>query len=200
MNRPSNQAVLPRRAAALEILKHRGEGLIVAGLGAPCWDTNAAGDNPLNFYVWGGMGGTAMIGLGLALAQPQRRVLVLTGDGDMLMGLGSFATIAVQRPQNLAIVVMDNEHYGETGMQETHTRFGVDLAGMALAAGFVAAATVRTDADLRHWSERVFRDDGPLFVSLKVSTERGDMVLPPRDGPTLVHRTRAALLGDKAPY
>jgi len=123
---------LDRREAVAEILKRRGDALVVAGLGAPCWDTAAAGEHPLNFYTWGGMGGAAMIGLGLALAQPRRRVLVITGDGEMLMGLGALATIGVQQPRNLAVIVMDNEHYGETGMQQTHTRLGVDLAGTLL--------------------------------------------------------------------
>src|SRR3990172_9341097 len=106
---------LDRREAVTEILKRRGDALVVAGLGAPCWDTAAAGDHPLNFYTWGGMGGAAMIGLGLALAQPKRRVLVITGDGEMLMGLGALATIGAQQPRNLAVIVMDNEQYGETG-------------------------------------------------------------------------------------
>src|SRR5512145_3299382 len=101
---------LERRRVVAEILRQRGDALVVAGLGAPCWDTAAAGDHPLNFYTWGGMGGAAMIGLGLALAQPKRRVLVITGDGELLMGLGSLATIGVQQPRNLAVVVLDNEH------------------------------------------------------------------------------------------
>ena len=136
------EPTLDRRKAVAQILARRGDALVVAGLGAPCWDITAAGDSPLNFYTWGGMGSAAMIGLGLALAQPRRRVLVITGDGEMLMGLGSLATIAVQQPRNLAVIVTDNEHYGETGMQLTHTRLGVDLAGMAKAAGFPVTGTV----------------------------------------------------------
>src|ERR1700693_6148678 len=112
------EPTLDRRKAVAQILAQRGDALVVAGLGAPCWDITAAGDSSLNFYTWGGMGSAAMIGLGLALAQPRRRVLVITGDGEMLMGLGSLATIAVQRPANFAIVVLDNERYGETGMQK----------------------------------------------------------------------------------
>ncbi len=186
---------LDRREVAAEILKHRGDALVVAGLGAPCWDTAAAGDNPLNFYTWGGMGGTAMIGLGLALAQPKRRVLVITGDGDMLMGLGSLATIGVQQPRNLAIIVEDNEHYGETGMQQTHTRFGVDLASMAKAAGFRASGTIYGAAQLKTWIPRLYRQPGPVFATIKVTTKPAPMVLPVRDGPTLRNRFREALLG-----
>jgi thiamine pyrophosphate-dependent acetolactate synthase large subunit-like protein len=190
--------VLDRRQVATEILKRRGDALVVAGLGAPCWDTAAAGDSPLNFYTWGGMGGAAMIGLGLALAQPKRRVLVITGDGEILMGLGSLATIGVQRPRNLAVIVMDNEHYGETGMQATHTRLGVDLAGVAKAAGFGASGTLYTQAQLAAWLPRLYRQPGPVFAAIKVTAERAPLVLPIRDGPALKHRFREAVLGASA--
>ena len=190
--------VLDRRQVATEILKRRGDALVVAGLGAPCWDTAAAGDSPLNFYTWGGMGGAAMIGLGLALAQPKRRVLVITGDGEILMGLGSLATIGVQRPRNLAVIVMDNEHYGETGMQATHTRLGVDLAGVAKAAGFGASGTLYTQAQLAAWLPRLYRQPGPVFAAIKVTAERAPLVLPIRDGPALKHRFREAVLGSSA--
>ncbi|MDO8553090.1 MAG: thiamine pyrophosphate-dependent enzyme, partial [bacterium] len=181
---------LDRRKAAAEILAQRGDALVVAGLGAPCWDTAAAGDHPLNFYLWGGMGSAAMIGLGLALAQPQRRVLVITGDGEMLMGLGAFATIAVQQPRNLAVIVIDNEHYGETGMQQTHTRFGVDLAGMAKAAGFGATGTIYSTAELQTWIPRIHRVPGPLFAAVKVTTAKAPLILPARDGTVLKNRFR----------
>lgn len=191
---------LDRRKIAADILKQRGTALVVAGLGAPCWDCAAAGDHPLNFYTWGGMGGAAMIGLGMALAQPKRRVLIITGDGELLMGLGSLATIAVQKVSNLAIVVMDNERYGETGMQITHTKLGVDLAGMAKSAGFRAAGTVYTAAQMKSWLPRILRQPGPVFVDVKVTTERAPLVLPVRDGPTLRNRFREALLGPLAAY
>ena len=186
---------LDRRKVVAEILKQRGDALVVAGLGAPTWDTAAAGDSPLNFYTWGGMGGAAMIGLGLALAQPKRRVIVITGDGELLMGLGSLATIAVQQPRNLALIVLDNERYGETGMQDTHTRFGVDLAGMAKAAGFRASETVYSAAQLKNWIPRFHRQAGPVFCDIKVTSQPAPMVLPVRDGPTLRNRFREALLG-----
>ncbi|HEY7655628.1 MAG TPA: thiamine pyrophosphate-dependent enzyme [Burkholderiales bacterium] len=189
---------LDRRKVVAEILKDRGDALVVAGLGATCWDTMAAGDSPLNFYTWGGMGGTAMIGLGLALAQPARRVLVITGDGDMLMGLGSLATIGVQRPRNLALIVIDNERYGETGMQDTHTRFGVDLAGMAKAAGFRSSGTVYSAAQLKTWIPRFYRQAGPVFCDIKVTALAAPLVLPVREGPALKNRFRTALLGTRA--
>jgi thiamine pyrophosphate-dependent acetolactate synthase large subunit-like protein len=160
----------------------------------------AAGDHALNFYTWAGMGGAAMVGLGLALAQPKRRVIIITGDGELLMGLGSLATIGVQQPRNLALVVMDNEHYGETGMQETHTRHGVDLAGIAVAAGFAATKTIRTRAELREWAPRIREEAGPLFVAIKVGTEKIPLVLPRRDGTAIKHRFREALLGPEEAY
>ena len=189
---------LDRRTTTAEILKQRGKALIVAGLGAPCWDIAAAGDDPLNFYVWGGMGGAAMIGLGLALAQPGRRVLVITGDGEMLMGLGSLATVAVQKARNLSILVQDNERYGETGMQLTHTRLGVDLAGMAKAAGFATTGTIYSAAQLKSWIPRLYKVPGPVFAVIKVKPDRLPMVLPPRDGTVLKNRFREALLGPSA--
>jgi thiamine pyrophosphate-dependent acetolactate synthase large subunit-like protein len=194
------EATLDRRAAAAEIVKDRGDALVVTGLGAPTWDVAAAGDHALNFYTWAGMGGAAMVGLGLALAQPRRRVIVITGDGEILMGLGSLATIGVQQPRNLALVILDNEHYGETGMQETHTRNGVDLAGMAKAAGFPRTSTVYTQAELGRWASRIRKDEGPLFVTIKVNTDRIPLVLPRRDGTALKHRFREALLGAEEAY
>ena len=130
------KATLHRREVVGSLLKNRKDLLVIAGLGSTAWDITAAGDSDLNFPLWGAMGQAAMIGLGLALAQPKRRVLVITGDGEMLMGLGSLATIGVQKPANLSIVVIDNGRYGETGMQATHTASGVDLAAVALACSF----------------------------------------------------------------
>ena len=200
MSRSQRKAMLDRRDVVAQILKKRNGALVVAGLGAPSWDITAAGDDPLNFPTWGAMGGAVMMGLGLALAQPERRVLVITGDGEMLMGLGSLATAGVQQPKNLAVVVCDNEHYGETGMQATHTRYGVDLAAIAAASGFSATGTVYTDSELKVWIPRLYREDGPLFVDVKVSTAEAPLVLPPRDGSALKHRFREALLGVEAAH
>lgn len=192
----ASPASLDRREVVAQLLSGRGDALLITGLGSTTWDAAAVGDRAANFYVWGGMGGAAMIGLGLALARPERRILVITGDGEMLMGLGAFATVAVQRPENLAVVVIDNEVYGETGMQFTHTRHGVDLAGMAAAAGFESARTVYTQSDLDTLTTVLYDAPGPLFADIKVSTERHETVLPPRDGTYLKHRFRCALLGD----
>jgi thiamine pyrophosphate-dependent acetolactate synthase large subunit-like protein len=189
---------LDRREVVRMLLANRGELLVIAGLGAPAWDATDAGDHPLNFPLWGGMGGAAAIGLGLALAQPDRRVLVLTGDGELLMGMGSLATIGTQRPRNLSVVVLDNERYGETGMQASHTAFGVDLAAVAKACGFVSAMMVTRIEQIRRVRTDLHRADGPLFAQVKVAPDKLPLVLPPRDGAHLKDRFREALLGKDA--
>jgi len=190
--------LLRRRQVVSQLLEERGDMMVIAGLGAPAWDITAAGDHDLNFPMWGSMGGATMIGLGLALAQPKKKVLVITGDGEMLMGLGSLATIAVQKPRNLYIVVLDNEHYGETGMQETHTGHGVDLAGMAKAAGFAHALNVTTHAGVAQLQSMMRSGTGPLFAQIKIDAEKLPLVLPPRDATYIKNRFRVALLGPEA--
>jgi thiamine pyrophosphate-dependent acetolactate synthase large subunit-like protein len=191
---------LRRREVVKQLLAQRGDALVIAGLGAPAWDVTDAGDHALNFPLWGGMGGAAMIGLGLALAQPKRQVLVVTGDGEMLMGLGALASVAVAKPRNLSIVVLDNERYGETGMQETHTAHGVDLAGMAAAAGIAQTFLVRSQAELVRLKQRIYAGEGTLFAQIKIDPEKLPLVLPPRDGTLLKNRFRAALLGADAAH
>lgn len=191
-------ALLDRRDAVATLLDDRGDLLVVTGLGGTCWDCTAAGDTPLNFPMWGGMGGAAMVGLGLSLAQPSRRVLVVTGDGEMLMGLGALATIATAQPNNLAIAVIDNERYGETGMQRTHTAAGVDIAGMATAAGFVQTWTVLDDSALAEFTRASRSVAGPLLGVIKVATDKVPLVMPPRDGALLKDRFREAVLGTAA--
>jgi thiamine pyrophosphate-dependent acetolactate synthase large subunit-like protein len=186
---------LHRRDVAAKLLENRGDMLVVTGLGSPTYDAAAAGDHDLNFYLWGAMGGAAVMGLGLALAQPKRRVLVLTGDGEMLMGLGSLATIAAQRPTNLAVVVLDNERYGETGMQPTHTALGADLAAVAASCGIETTRTARDEAGLKELVKLTREGPGPVFGVVKVAAEKTPLVLPARDGTWLKHRFRAALLG-----
>lgn len=197
---PTEPSILQRRAVVGALLRQRGEALVVASLGNPCYDVMAQGDRPDNFYVWGAMGGTVPLALGLALAQPRRRVLALVGDGEMMMGLGSLATVAVQRPGNLSIVVIDNDHYAETGMQRAHTGRGVDLVAVARAVGFGQAHMARTTAE---FEQRIVllvgNDPGELaFVAVKVGTEPAPMALPPRDGPYLRSRFREHLLGAAA--
>ena len=193
---------LHRRDVVNHILYQRGDLLVVAGLGAPAWDVTAAGDHPLSFPLWGAMGGAAMIGLGLALAQPKRKVLVVTGDGEMLMGLGSLAVIGSLKPRNLSIVVLDNEQYGETGMQDTVTASGVDLAGIAKSAGFTTTMSIKTKSELGLLKNQIYKESkttsGPLFAQVKVDPEKLPLVLPPREGAYLKNRFRIALLGTQA--
>jgi thiamine pyrophosphate-dependent acetolactate synthase large subunit-like protein len=187
--------VLHRRSVVKALLENRGNLLVVAGLGSTAWDITAAGDSPLNFPTWGAMGQAAMIGLGLALAQPRRGVLVITGDGEMLMGLGALATIGVQRPANLSIAVIDNERYGETGMQTTHTAHGVDLVAVARGCGFRDSRIVKTKTGVARLRSAVHAKKGPLFAQVKVRAEKLPLVLPPHDGVLLKERWRRALLG-----
>ncbi len=189
---------LRRRQVVARLLEDRGGLLVVGGLGAPSWDLTAAGDHPLSFPLWGAMGAAAMIGLGLALAQPERRVLVVTGDGEMLMGLGSLATIAVQQPANLAVVVLDNERYGETGMQATHTAGPTDLAAVAVGAGIPVVGNIFDQAQLEAALPRIRGEEGPVFFNIKVRAEELPLVLPPKDGVQLKDRFRVALLGPEA--
>jgi thiamine pyrophosphate-dependent acetolactate synthase large subunit-like protein len=187
--------MLHRRDVVKKLLEQRGPLLVVAGLGSTAWDITAAGDSPLSFPLWGAMGQAAMIGLGLAIAQPKRAVLVVTGDGEMLMGLGALATIGVQQPKNLSVVVIDNERYGETGMQATHTAHGVDLAAVARACRFKHASVVTDEAGVETLRSLVHKSDGPTFAAVKVAAEKLPLVLPPLDGVLLKERFRKALLG-----
>ena len=182
---------MKRRDVVKKLLSGRKDLLVIAGLGSTAWDITAAGDSPLNFPLWGAMGQAAMIGLGLALAQPKRRVLVITGDGEMLMGMGSLATIGVQKPNNLTVVVIDNERYGETGMQETHTAHGIDLNGVARSCGLNVV-------DPKELTKAIHGKKGPNFAVVKVDAEKIPLVLPPREGTLLKARFRRALLGAKA--
>jgi len=188
-------SLLNRRDVVREILRERGELIVVAGLGAPAYDLASCGDQPLDFPLWGAMGSAAMVGLGLALAQPRQTVLVLTGDGEMLMGLGSLATIAAQRPANLRIVVLDNECYGEIGQQRTHTAMGVDLAAIASACGMRNTRTVRQIDELAALRHDLHASEDAVFAVVKIAPDELPRVLPPRDGPYVTHRLRAALLG-----
>lgn len=193
-----HQDTLQRREAVARILANRGNILVVSGLGAPTYDCAAVGDHALNFYLWGAMGSAVTVGLGLALAQPQRRVLVITGDGEMLMGLGALATVGAKKPDNLAVAVLDNERYGETGMQRTHTSAGVDLAGIARTSGFSQTTTVRQMTELDNAIPILHAGKGPVLVVLKVSVERDPLVLPSWDGSFLKMRFRQAVVESKA--
>ena len=185
--------MLDRREFVQELLIDRQDLLVVSGLGSPTYDVAACGDHPLNFYLWGAMGGAAMIGLGLALAQPSLRVLVLTGDGEALMGLGSLATIGVKQPANLVIVVLDNQHYGETGMQPSHTRAGIDLAAAAKACKFADGLHVSEVGAMSRIRDLLHNGRGPILVQAQISNDVAPRVLPSRDGHAIKLRFMEAL-------
>jgi len=202
----SNKATLQRRPLVKKILEGADDDpLVIAGLGSSNWDITEAGDRPLNMPLWGGMGAPVGMGLGLALAQPRKRVLVITGDGDMLMSLGSLATVATQQPDNLAIVVLDNEKFGETGNQATHTSprnngptesgAGADLGLIAKGCGIADVGIVREAGEVAQLVKDVRTKKGPIFRVVKVMVEKLEFVMPPQDGAHLKDRFRQALLG-----
>jgi len=192
MSRSDNRR-LDRRAAMQALLAERGDLLLVTGLGSTTYDAAAAGDDDKNFYLWGAMGAAAMVGLGLAIAQPKRRVLVVTGDGEMLMGLGALATIGVEHPPNLALVVFDNGHYGETGMQASHTNAGIDLVGVARSCGIPSVFDIADDGALRQFAATLKDFDRTLFARVVIRADEPPRVLPSRDGVFLKNRFRRAL-------
>ena len=193
-----SEPVLDRSAVMSKLMAVRNGALVIAGLGSPVWDVAASDHRPENFYLWGGMGCAAMVGLGCALARPESTVWVITGDGEALMGAGAFATVAAQRPSNLAIFVLDNERYGETGMQRTHTAYGADLAKMAAGAGIATTMTVDDMAGVERLTTDLATAVCPLVAVIKVAPETPKPVLPPRDGVYLKTRFRQAVLGATA--
>lgn len=185
---------LDRRAVVAELLRDRKGAFAVGGLGASTYDIAAAGDHDRNFYLWGGMGGAVMIGLGLALAQPTLPVVVITGDGEMLMGMGSLATVALQQPKNLSIIVLDNEAYGETGGQASHTGGTADLVGVAKACGIGDSRSISTMAEVETFASSL-QDvtAGPRFASAKIDGVNLERVLSSRDGTYIVNRIRGSI-------
>jgi thiamine pyrophosphate-dependent acetolactate synthase large subunit-like protein len=195
-NEPRLDQRLDRRAAIRILLENRGDLLLVTGLGSTTWDAASVADEEHNFYLWGAMGAAAMVGLGLAIAQPDRRVLVVTGDGEMLMGLGALATIGVQRPPNLAIAVFDNGHYGETGMQASHTAEGVSLVEVARACGLMEIFDINDEVGLREFAAQLANSAASLFARVAIRADEPPRVLPPRDGVFLKNRFRRAIGAD----
>jgi thiamine pyrophosphate-dependent acetolactate synthase large subunit-like protein len=179
---------MDRREFVDRLLRDRGDLMVVTGLGTPTFDVAACGDHSLNFYLWGAMGSATMVGLGLALARKDRRVTVITGDGEILMGIGSLATVGVQQPKNLAIVVLDNGHYAATGMQPTHTKAGIDLVAMARACRFPRAELATELDGAAALRELLHRGQGPIFIQAKVKDAKLPRVLTSRDGHEIKHR------------
>jgi thiamine pyrophosphate-dependent acetolactate synthase large subunit-like protein len=164
---------------------------IVASLGNPAYDLFAAGDRHANFYTWGSMGLASSIGLGLAMARPDRRVVVLDGDGSLLMNLGSLATVGWTKPANLILIVWDNGSYATTGGQDTATAHGADLAAAAIAMGIHQSVTVRTESDLLDVFTRARTVDGPWMIAAKVE-ESPPTAKPPLDCVLIKHRFMAS--------
>ncbi len=187
------KATIERRAFVADLLKACPQALVITGLGSPTYDVFAAGDSAHHFYLWGAMGGTTAMGLGLALAQPERPVLIVTGDGEQLMGMGSLATAAAQQPQNLSIVVLDNGHFGETGMQRSHTSLGTRLADVAKACGVSHAQEVFSESELPALAQRINARSGMLLAQVHIRQDEIPRVLPSRDGVYLKNRFREAL-------
>jgi len=190
----SKANLLDRRGVVASLLAERGGMIAVGGLGASTYDIAAAGDHDRNLYLWGAMGGAVMIGLGLALAQPGLPVVVITGDGEMLMGLGSLATVGLQKPKNFTIVVLDNEVYGETGGQASHTAATADLVGVARACGIAEARALSTMAEIETFAASI-QDvaSGPRFASVKIDSANLERVLSSRDGGFIINRIRGSL-------
>lgn len=193
MSRTGRVPVIHRREFVASLIRQCPSALIVTGLGSASYDAYAAGDREQTFYLWGGMGGAAAMGLGLALARPDHDVLVITGDGEQLMGLGALATIGVQKPRNLSIVVLDNGHFGETGMQRSHAGLGVDLVGVAKACGFDWTLEIEDADRVGEVSTQIGRRAGCGLARVFVKAEELPRALPPRDGVYVKNRFRAAL-------
>lgn len=193
MSQVSNNQRADRRAFVAQLIAGMPDALIVTGLGSAAYDVYAAGDRDKNYYLWGAMGGSTSIGLGLALAQPEQSVDVITGDGEQLMGIGSLGTIGAKQPKNLSIVVLDNGHFGETGMQRSHTSLGTDLVAVAKGFGIADARSTASLDEVPVIAQRALAREGAQFVQVFIEASEPPRALPPRDGPFIKNRFRAAL-------
>jgi thiamine pyrophosphate-dependent acetolactate synthase large subunit-like protein len=188
--------VLDRCQAVPALVGRHQDFLIVSGLAGTARDVAALTEDGAHTYTMAGaMGGATMIGLGLALARPDKRVLVVTGDGELLMNLGALATIAVMNPPNLAILCVDNGHYGETGYQRSHTSLGVDLEKIAIGSGIKATRTVAAEHDLAGGARLLREGNGTAFVVLRVKPTDPPAFKRNLDPSVCRNRFRAALLG-----
>ena len=184
---------IQRRAFVAELLGRRGNTMVIPGLGSPTWDCFAAGDSPEYLYSWGGMGLAVPTALGLALAQPKRRVLALTGDGEMMMGIGSLGVVADQAPPNLGILVLDNERFAETGRQKGLSAGRADLCAIARGFGIAETMLVTEQGKAAELAEFLFKKPGPVFAVAKIAVTEDPWRLPEKDGATIAHRFQAAL-------
>ena len=182
---------LDRRTFTADVLGRRDGALVVPGLGSPTWDCFAAGDSDDYLYSWGGMGLALPTALGVAMARPKRRVLCLTGDGEMMMGLGSLSVVGAQAPGNLAVLVLDNEHFGETGRQPGLAGT-TNLCAMAEAAGFNRTMLVTSMEQVPELCEMLFSAPGPNLAVAKIALTKDPLLLPEKDGGIIARRFQQA--------
>jgi len=193
MSRDALNKRADRREFVAKLLAATPDALVVTGLGSASYDVFAAGDRDKNYYLWGAMGGATSLGLGLALAQSDKPVVVITGDGEQLMGIGSLGSIAVKQPKNLTIVVLDNGHFGETGMQRSHSSLGADLVAIAKGFGIADAYSTNSIDHVDEIAQGINARRGLSFVQVFIEADEPPRALPPRDGPFIKNRFRAAL-------
>jgi phosphonopyruvate decarboxylase len=191
MSAASNK--IARRPFMADLLARRAGALIVTGLGSPSWDCSAAGDSDEYLYSWGGMGLAVPTALGVALSQPSRRVVCVTGDGEMLMGIGSLGVVADQAPSNLGILVLDNESFGETGRQRGLSSGRTDIAAVAKGFGIAKTMTVTEQSAVPELARLLFETPGPVLAVAKIAITEDPWALPEKDGGTIAHRFRTAL-------
>lgn len=186
-------ATLDRREFVSALIDRVPDALIVTGLGSASYDVFAHGERDGNFYLWGAMGGAVPVGLGLALAQPDKPVVVVTGDGEMLMGIGSLGSAAVRAPDNLTVVVLDNGHFGETGMQRSHSGLCARLLDVAHGFGIRDCREVDSLSQVADVASKINARNGLTFVQVHIDTGEPPRALPPRDGVAVKNKFRTAL-------
>lgn len=184
---------ISRRLFVAKLMEKRNGALIVPGLGSPTWDTFASGDTPECLYSWGGMGLAVATALGIALAQPKKRVTCITGDGELLMGVGTLGVVADQAPGNLTILVLDNESFGETGKQTGLTSNKADICAIARGFGIGETMTVRSESEVDALAEFLFHKPGPSIAVAKIALTEDPWKLPEKDGAAIARRFRIAL-------
>lgn len=189
----STNTRIERRPFVAALMQRRQGALVVPGLGSPTWDIFASGDSPEFLYSWGGMGLAVSTALGIALAQPKKRVLCITGDGEMMMGIGSLGVVAAQAPGNLGILVLDNERFSETGKQPGLTGKKTDLCAVARGFGIAETALITKADQVDDLAHLLFETKGPTFAVAKIAITEDPWALPVKDGATIVRRFQDAI-------
>jgi phosphonopyruvate decarboxylase len=165
---------LDRSVAVPQLIGEQKDFLFIGGLAGTAKDLASITKDGSNYYgMAGAMGAAVSMGLGLALARPDKKVIVATGDGELLMNVGSLATASILNPPNLRILCVDNGHYGETGYQKSHTSLGVDLEQMAIGAGIKSTMTVESQDQIAAGARMLRESNGTCFMLLRVKPEDG---------------------------